>query len=43
MLNVECVEGVGTPKTSNADKFPLKFLLDETGKVIEAKKKNPID
>ena len=31
------------PKKSNADRFLLEFLLDKDGKVIEVKKKKPID
>jgi hypothetical protein len=31
------------PKTSNFDRFPLKFLLDEKGKVTKVKKKKRID
>ena len=32
-----------SPKTSYADRFLLEFLLDANGKVIEVKKKKPID
>ena len=32
-----------SPKTSNPDRFPLEFLLDENGKVTKVKKKKRID
>ena len=43
--DVECgVCGMNwNPKKSNADRFLLEFLLDKDGKVIEVKKKKPID